>query len=85
MKTGAIVYITGVDDQDSFDVDEAVRKLTIKANRVEIVLSGSSHFDIMDAWWFLTTKGMQEIICLIAMVKDQSEVILTGRELRLCG
>jgi len=36
MKTGAIVYITGVDDQDSFDV-------------------------------------------------DQSEVILTGRELRLCG
>ncbi len=85
MKTGAIVYVTGADDQGDFDVDEAVRKLTIKANRVEVVLSGSSHFDIMDAWWLLTTKGMQEIICLLAIVKDQSEVVLTGRELRLCG
>ena len=26
MKTGAIVYVTGVNDQDNFDVDEGVRK-----------------------------------------------------------
>ena len=85
MKTGAIVYITGGNDQDNFDVDEAVRKLELKADRVEVVLSRSSHFDIMDAWWLLTTKGMNRIVCLLATIKDQSELVLTGRELRLCG
>ena len=29
MKTEAIVYITGEEGQDNFDVDEAVRKLMI--------------------------------------------------------
>ena len=83
MKTGAIVYVTGGDDQDNFDVDEAVRELKIKADRVEVVLSISSHFDIMDAWWLLTAKGMKQIVCLLATIKDRSELVLTGRELRL--
>ena len=85
MKTGAIIYITGGDDQDNFDVYDAARKLELKADRVEVVLSRSSHFDIMDAWWLLTTKGMNRIVCLLATIKDQSELVLTGRELRLCG
>ncbi len=85
MKTGAIIYITGEHNQDTFDEDEAVKKLKISADRVEIVSSGSNHFDIMDAWWLLTAKGMKQITCMAATVKEQSELVLTGRELRLCG
>jgi len=85
MKTGAIVYITGGGNQDNFDEDRAVKKLNIQADRVEIVSSGSAHFDIMDAWWLLTAKGMKQIICMTATIKEQSELVLTGRELRLCG
>jgi len=39
----------------------------------------------MDAWWLLTAKGMNRIICMIAEVSDRSEFRLTGQELRLCG
>ena len=86
MKTGAIVYVLGKENQnENFDLEEAVRSLNIKADRVEIVSSTSGHFDIMDAWWLLTTKGMKKIVCMLAEVVYHSKIELTGRELRLCG
>ena len=86
MKTGAIVYVLGKENHyGNIDLEEAVRSLKIKADRVEIVSSTSGHFDIMDAWWLLTTKGMKKIICMLAEVGDQSAIKLTGREMRLCG
>jgi hypothetical protein len=50
MKTGVIVYIVGGEGPyDDFDMKEAVRRLNINANRVEVVFSRSSNFDVMDA------------------------------------
>ena len=86
MKTGVIVYIVGGEGSyDDFDMKEAVRRLNINADRLEVVFSMSSNFDVMDAWWSLTAKGMKLIICMFAEVVNRSELKLTGRELRLCG
>ncbi|MBC8461822.1 MAG: hypothetical protein H8D67_27945 [Deltaproteobacteria bacterium] len=86
MKTGAIVYVLGKENQnENFDLEEAVRSLNIKADRVEIVSSTSGHFDVMDAWWLLTTKGMKKIVCMLAEVVNHSKIEITGSELRLCG
>jgi len=42
------------------------------------------HFDIMDAWWSLTAKGMKRIVCMIAEINNGSDIRLTGREIQLC-
>ena len=86
MKTGVIVYIVGGEGSyDDFDMKEAIRRLNINADRVEVVFSRSSHFDIMHAWWMLTEKGMKLIVCMVAEVVNRSQLTLTGQELRLCG
>ena len=85
MKTGAIVYVVGKENLSKyFDITVAVKKLEIDAERIELVSSGSGHYDIMDAWWSLTAKGMKRIICLIAEVVNGSDLRLTGREIQLC-
>lgn len=86
MKTGVILYIVGGEGPyDDFDTEEAVRSLPIRADRVETVSSITGHFDVMDAWWLLMAKGMNLIVCMLAEVTNNSELRLTGRELRLCG
>jgi len=87
MKTGVIVYVAGGESiiYEDFDMIGAVRSLSIKADRVEVVSPTAGHFDVMDAWWMLITKGMKLIVCMLAEVNNNSEVRLTGRELRLCG
>jgi len=86
MKTGAIVYIAGAEEMgDDFDIKQAVKRLNLKADRVEVVSPEAGHFDVMDAWWMLVAKGMKYIVCLIAEVVDNSKLRLTGRELRLYG
>lgn len=86
MKIGAIVYIAGSERmEDDFDVERAVARLNLWADRVEIVSSKAGHFSVMDAWWMLLAKGIGLIVCLIAEVVDGSELKITGRELRLCG
>ena len=86
MKTGAILYIVG-DEPDGFNAtsEDAANRLNIKADMVEIVSSRSGHFDISDAWWFLTVRGMQHIVCKVAAFSQMGDLQLTGRELRLCG
>ena len=85
MKTGAIIYVIGEEKVDNdFDLNKAVISLKIKADKVEIVSSRSGHFDIMDAWWALNTKGMKRIVCMIAEIINGSDIRLTGRELQLC-
>ncbi len=86
MKTGAIVYIAGGERMgDDFDLEEAIERLNLGADRVEVVSPKAGYFDVMDAWWMLTAKGMRMIVCMIAEVVDRSQLKLTGRELRLCG
>ena len=86
MKTGAIIYVVGSSIRESdFDAENAVKNLNLKVNRIEVVFSRSNYFDIMDAWWSLTSKGMKLIRCFIAEIINGSELKLTGRELRICG
>lgn len=86
MKTGIIIYLVGKQSlDDSIDFEEAGKKLKLKADGVEVVSSIGGDHDVMDAWWLLTAKGMNRIICMIAEVSDRSEFRLTGQELRLCG
>ncbi len=85
MRTGAIVYVVGEKNiGDDFDVESAVRNLNIKADRVEVVAPKIGHFDVMDAWWFLLTKGMNRIICITAEVVNNTLKPI-GHELRLYG
>ena len=86
MKTGVIVYVVGKESlNDTIDFEEAGKGLDISADRIEVVSSIGGNYDVMDAWWLLTAKGMKRIICMIAEVIDRSEFRLTGQELRLCG
>ena len=85
MKTGIIVYVVGESQSDYFDVKEVKKSLPVKADRVEIISDRSGHFDIMDAWWLLTTKEMNRVICVAAEATGHSKLKLTGQELRLCG
>ena len=85
MKPGAIVYVIGKENVDNdFVMTEAVKNLKIKADKVEIVSSRQGHFDIMDAWWSLTAKGINHIVCMIAEIINDSDIRLTGREIQLC-
>jgi hypothetical protein len=86
MKTGVIIYVVGngeVDDQIAYE--EAAQRLDIQADRVEVVSSLGGDYDVMDAWWRLTAKGMKRIICLTAEVINRSDFKVIGQELRLCG
>jgi len=86
MKIGMILYVIGATDPDNeLEIEEAAKRLDLKADRVETVFGGVHNFDVMDAWWLLTVKGMQKIVCMIAEVTDKAGLRLTGQELRLCG
>lgn len=86
MKTGVILYVIGGEGpHDDFDMRETVKNLGIKADRVETVFGTSPHFDVMDAWWLLTAKGMKKIVFMLAEFTQNAEFRLMGREFRLCG
>ena len=86
MKKGVIVYVVGRGGLNKdFDEALAVHGLGIGADKVKVVFSGEDCFDVMDAWWALTAKGMQNIVCMIGEIVNHSKIKLTGRELRLCG
>lgn len=86
MRTGVIVYVsnTGPVESDR-DVESEIQSLNITADRIEVIAPNTGHFDIPDAWWSLTVRGMQRIVCMMAELTDQGRFRLTGRELRLCG
>ncbi len=86
MKTGVILYVTGVGEAEhDLDVLRLTRSLDMRADRVETVVGASACFDVMDAWWKLTAKGMKKVVCMLAEVTNDRHLRLTGRELRLCG
>jgi hypothetical protein len=86
MKTGVIVYLSESESKKcKTDPEEAVKKMHMEADKVEVITGTTGHFDISDAWLALTTKGMQRIFCTIAHCTDTGELRLTDRKLRLCG
>ncbi|MBW1679380.1 MAG: hypothetical protein JRJ08_04435, partial [Deltaproteobacteria bacterium] len=49
MKTGAIVYVAGSEKmKDDFDVERAVRRLNLKADRIEVVTATRTEKEILE-------------------------------------
>ncbi len=86
MKTGIIVYIVGEEPKNyPSDPEAMVKTLKLDADRVEIASFSFGHFDIHDAWWSLTARGMGRIVCVLAEFTPYGTLQSKGRELRLCG
>ena len=86
MKTGIIVYVAGNDDREpEIDLEKQIKDLNLEADKVELVSRRSGHFDVLDAWWYLTTKGINHVKCAIGELTESGHIQLTGRELRLSG
>jgi hypothetical protein len=86
MRTGVIVYVVGETPvQESIDIGAEVKRLQPETDRVEIVSGSTGQFDIEDAWWSLTAKGMQRIICMIGEMNAAGGIQLKEKTLRLCG
>ncbi len=84
MKTGVIIYVAGMEGlDDRIDFEEAAQRLSIKADRIEVVASQDANFDIMYAWWLLVVNGMKRIVCMLAEAGNHSGLNLTGRQLVL--
>jgi len=85
MKTGIIVYVTGDDSAIDTGKQSELIKDMMKADKVEIISRQYGHNDITDAWWSLTAKGMQRIVCVLAQCSGLGNLKLSGRQLQLCG
>jgi hypothetical protein len=86
MKTGLIVYVVGTEpavwDADS---QQKAIKQSSQADLVEIITVRSGHFDVLDAWWSLLTRGMKRIVCIIGEFSPNGNLELKERRLCLCG
>ena len=86
MKTGLIVYVVGKEPVD-WDADSEMRaiKQSSRADLVEIITVKSGHFDVLDAWWSLLTRGMKRIVSINGEFTQSGNLTLKGRKLSLCG
>jgi hypothetical protein len=86
MKTGLIVYVVGIEpaDWDAASEMKTIRQIC-KADRVEIIAAQWGHFDVLDAWWSLLTRGMNQVICMIGEFDPNGRLTLQDRKLCLCG
>jgi hypothetical protein len=86
LKRGVIIYTAGEAPPTWTDEKErSVKSLIQGVEVVEIITTQTGHYDVMDAWWSLKSKGMDYIECKLAMFTENGELNDTGRILRLCG
>jgi hypothetical protein len=86
MKSGLIIYVVG-NEPPNWDVayESTIVKKNTQADRVEIITTNCGHFDVLDAWWSLLTKGMKRVTCIVGAFSPAGELTLSNRELHLCG
>ena len=86
MKSGVIIYVAGDAPQGWSEGDETrIRSTESQADLIEIITSNTGHFDVLDAWRSLISKGMSLVTCKMAVFSKSGEIEFTGKELRLCG
>jgi hypothetical protein len=86
MKRGVIIYTAGEAPASwTEDKEKLVKASVVGAEAVEIITTRTGHFDVLDAWWALNSKGMDYIECKLAMFTENGDLNDTGRILRLCG
>lgn len=86
MKRGMIIYAVGDPPPDWQETDPGVAwDFDPKPDLVQIITRNSGHFEVHDAWFELVSKGMQLMVCKLAAFNELGHMVMTGRELRLCG
>jgi hypothetical protein len=86
LKRGVIIYVAGEAPESwNDDHERGVKELLPRVDAIEIITNRTGHFDVMDAWWYLLSKGMTHIECWMAMFAEKVELRDTGRVLMLCG
>ena len=86
MKSGVIIYVAGNAPENWTEDDEVdLRNSEPQANLVEIITTNTGHFDVLDAWWDLISRGMSLIICKMAVFDNTGRIEMTDKQLRLCG
>ena len=86
MKSGVIIYVAGSAPQGWTEDDETrIRSSESHADLIEIITTQTGHFDILDAWWDLLSKGMSLVTCKMAVFSESGEIVFTGKKLKLCG
>ena len=86
MKTGIIIYVAGNAPEGWTEKDEvAIRGSESNADLVEVITTETGHFDVLDAWRHLLTKGMSQVVCKMAFFSESGEIEYTGKKLILCG
>ena len=86
MKSGLIIYVVG-DEPPNWNtaLESMAIKEKTKADLVEIITANTGHFDVLDAWWSLLTKGMKRVSCMVGEFSPAGNLTLKSRELHLCG
>jgi len=86
LKRGVIIYAAGEAPSSwTEEKEKLVKGSILGAQAVEIITSRTGHFDVLDAWWSLNSKGMDYIECKLAMFTKDGELKETGKALRLAG
>jgi hypothetical protein len=86
MKSGVIIYVAGNAPEGWSEGDETrIRSRESQADLIEIITTKTGHFDVLDAWRDLLSRGMSRVTCKMAVFSKSGEIEFTGRELRLCG
>jgi hypothetical protein len=86
MKSGVIIYVAGnAPGGWSEDKETPIKQSVSQADMIEVITNRTGHFDIIDAWRDLITKGMQTVTCMMAVFGESGRIELTGSQLRLCG
>ena len=86
MKSGVIIYVAGrAPEYWTEDYEAFIKRSMTDADLVEIITTKTGHYDVLDAWWDLLSKGMSLVTCKMAAFSKSGEIEFTGKELRLCG
>lgn len=86
MKTGVIVYATGEPPPGWTEKGvQGVREQLPDADAVEIITRRTGYYDVSEAWFSLTTRGMAQVLCQMAHFNDAGQLHLTKEKLHLCG
>ncbi|MCK8600464.1 hypothetical protein [Desulfoferrobacter suflitae] len=83
MKKGIILYVAeGREELDEW-MDLSAEKKRLEADDVCLATSES---ELAYGWWYMLTRGMQQISCLRASYDlVASSIRAEGRPFRLCG
>ncbi len=82
MKTGIIFYLDGGES-----IEQEIHPDSLKENLpvADVYRFAETENEVVNYWWELTALGMHRILCQLAQVDEDSNLLIKERCLRLCG